>query len=151
MILHKSMDDLNVGDTAYFSKTVTETDGLMYVGATGDFSPIHVDEQYSRTTRFGHRIAPGVMVAGMITAVLGNDLVGCEPISVADEFQFKAPVYYGDTITAEMRIVEKIPEKRVLKLEASCTNQDDVVVLAARAVMVFPKPAPAAETSGARG
>jgi len=123
----------------------------MYVGATGDFSPIHVDERYSRTTKFGHRIAPGIMVAGMITAVLGNDLVGCEPISVADEFQFKAPVYYGDTITAEMRIVEKIPEKRVLKLEATCTNQDNVLVLTAKAVMVFPKPAPAEDTSAAKG
>jgi len=70
---------------------------------------------------------------------------------VADEFQFKAPVYYGDTITAEMRIVEKIPEKRVLKLEATCTNQDDVLVLTAKAVMVLPKPAPAEDTSGAKG
>ncbi|HEX9014441.1 MAG TPA: MaoC family dehydratase [Chloroflexota bacterium] len=139
MILHKSMDDLEVGDVARFAKTVTEADALLYIGATGDFSPIHVDERFSRGTRFGHRIAPGIMVAGMITAVLGNDLVGCEPVSVADEFQFKAPVYYGDTITAEMRITEKIPEKRVLKLEATCTNQDDVVVIAAKAVMVFPK------------
>ncbi|HEX2987707.1 MAG TPA: MaoC family dehydratase [Chloroflexota bacterium] len=148
MIIHKSMDDLQVGDSACFSKTVTETDALMYVGATGDFSPIHVDEQYSQGTRFGHRIAPGIMVAGMITAVLGNDLVGCDPISVGDEFRFKAPIYYGDTITAEMRIVEKIPEKRVLKLEATCTNQNDVVVLTAKAVMVFPKPVPAPSTGG---
>ena len=151
MILHKSMDDLKVGDAAFFSKTVTEADALLYVGATGDFSPIHIDEQYSQGTRFGHRIAPGIMVAGMITAVLGNDLVGCEPISVADEFQFKAPVYYGDTITAEMRIVEKMPEKRVLRLEATCTNQDGLVVLTASAVMVFPKPVPVAESDEAKG
>ncbi len=151
MILHKTMDDLHVGGAAYFSKTVTEADALMYIGATGDFSPIHVDEQYSQGTRFGRRIAPGIMVAGMITAVLGNDLVGCEPISVADEFQFKAPVYYGDTITAEMRIVEKIPEKRVLKLEATCTNQDGVVVLAAKAVMVVPKPVPVPADGGKQG
>ncbi|MHB0867959.1 MAG: MaoC family dehydratase [Chloroflexota bacterium] len=151
MILHKTMDDLHVGDAAHFSKTVTEADALMYIGATGDFSPIHVDEQYSRGTRFGRRIAPGIMVAGMITAVLGNDLVGCEPISVSDEFQFKAPVYYGDTITAEMRIVEKIPEKRVLKLEATCTNQDGVVVLAAKAVMVVPKPVPVPADGGKQG
>lgn len=140
MILRKSMDDIRVGDVAYFTKTITETDAMMYIAATADFSPIHVNEQYSQTTRFGHRIAPGIMTAGLVTAVLGNELVGCEPISVADEFQFKAPVYFGDTITVEVRVAEKIPEKRVLKLDATCTNQNDVVVLTAKAVMVFPKP-----------
>jgi len=139
VVLRKSFEDVKVGDEAFFTKTISEADIYLYAGVTGDLSPIHVNEEYAKTTRFGTRIAPGIMTAGMITAVLGNDLVGCEPISISDNFRFLAPVKIGDTITAKMKVVDKIPEKRILKLEATCSNQDGVVVLTVEAAMIYPK------------
>ena len=72
----KPFDSLHVGDRVSVSKTITEADGALYIAATGDFGPVHIDDGYASTTRFGRRLAPGIMVAGLCTSVLTSELVG---------------------------------------------------------------------------
>jgi len=140
----KYFDEIGVGDRASIAKTITDADGALYIAATGDFGPVHVDEGYAKKTRFGERIAPGIMVAGIATSVLTARLVGILGVSIEDSFWFTGPVRYGDTITFDVWIAEKHPEKRTMVWEASATNQDGLEVLRARATLKFPRPRPAA-------
>ncbi|PZP42919.1 MAG: acyl dehydratase [Azospirillum brasilense] len=139
----KPFDSLAVGDRAVVSKTVTEADGALYIAATGDFGPVHVDEGYAAGTRFGRRLAPGIMVAGLCTSVLTAELAGTIGVSVEDRFWFTGPVFYGDTITIEVWIAERHPETRSLVWEASARNEAGLEVLKARATLKYPRPKPA--------
>lgn len=140
----KSFDDLNVGDKVAISKTITEADGALYIAATGDFGPVHVDEVYAGGTRFGKRLAPGIMVAGLCTSILTSELVGVVGISIEDRFWFTGPVVYGDTITFEVWIAEKREENRTIIWQASARNTDGLEVLKAEATLKFPRKKPAA-------
>lgn len=132
--------DLSVGDRVSVSKTVTEADGALYIAATGDFGPVHIDESYAAGTRFGRRLAPGIMVAGLCTSVLTAELAGVLGVSIEDSFWFTGPVFYGDTITIDVWIVEKHEETRTLIWEASATNESGLEVLKARATLKYPRP-----------
>lgn len=135
-------DALQVGDRACVSKTVTEADGALYIAATGDFGPVHVDDGYAAGTRFGRRLAPGIMVAGLCTSVLTAELAGTLGLSIEDRFWFTGPVFYGDTITIEVWIAERHPETRTLVWEARAANEDGLEVLKARATLKYPRPKP---------
>lgn len=141
---------LSVGDRASVSKTVTEADGALYIAATGDFGPVHIDERYAETTRFGRRLAPGIMVAGLCTSVLTAELAGVLGVSIEDRFWFTGPVFYGDTITIAVWIAEKDEATRTLTWEASATNEEGREVLKARATLKYPRsksPQPATDES----
>lgn len=146
----KPFDSLAIGDRAVVSKTVTEADGALYIAATGDFGPVHVDEGYAAGTRFGRRLAPGIMVAGLCTSVLTAELAGTIGVSVEDRFWFTGPVFYGDTITIEVWIAERHPETRSLVWEASARNESGLEVLRARATLKYPRPRPV-PSSAAQG
>lgn len=135
-------DSLQVGDRVTVSKTVTEADGALYIAATGDFGPVHIDEGYASRTRFGQRLAPGIMVAGLCTSVLTSELVGVLGVSIEDQFWFTGPVFYGDTLTIEVWIADRIPESRTLVWEASARNEEGREVLKAKATLKFPRPKP---------
>jgi 3-hydroxybutyryl-CoA dehydratase len=132
--------DLSVGDRVSVSKTVTEADGALYIAATGDFGPVHIDADYAAGTRFGQRLAPGIMVAGLCTSVLTAELAGVVGVSIEDSFWFTGPVFYGDTITVDVWIAEKHEERRTLVWEASAVNEDGKEVLKARATLKYPRP-----------
>lgn len=134
--------DLSVGDRVSVSKTVTEADGALYIAATGDFGPVHIDEDYAGKTRFGRRLAPGIMVAGLCTSVLTAELAGVLGVSIEDSFWFTGPVFYGDTITIDVWIVEKREETRTLVWEAAAINEEGRDVLKARATLKYPRPKP---------
>jgi len=131
---------LAVGDRAVMTKTVTEADGALYIAATGDFGPVHVDEGYAAGTRFGRRLAPGIMVAGLCTSVLTAELAGTLGVSIEDNFRFTGPVFYGDTLTVEVWIAALHSETRMAVWEASARNQDGLEVLQARATLKYPRP-----------
>ena len=135
----KSFDDLKVNDRVSLSKTITEADGALYIAATGDFGPVHVDEVYAGATRFGRRLAPGIMVAGLCTSILTSELVGTIGVSVEDRFWFTGPVFYGDTIRFEVWIDALEPENRTVHWKASARNEDGIEVLKARATLKFPR------------
>lgn len=123
----KRWDDMNIGDAATFTKTITETDVILWVGLTGDMNPIHIDKEYSKTTRFGDVIVPGVMVLGLISNTITMATFG--NVYANQSIKFLKPVYIGDTITATATIVEKLEAKHMVKLETKCVNQKGELIM----------------------
>ncbi|HSN44996.1 MAG TPA: MaoC family dehydratase [Casimicrobiaceae bacterium] len=139
-MIGKTMNDLNVGDTAEFSKTISESDVYLFAGITGDLNPAHINEAYAQKTFFKTRIAHGMLSAGFISAVLGNQLPGPGSIYVRQELNFLAPMRIGDTITARVEVMDKNPAKTRGKLRTTCVNQDGTKVTEGEAVISPPKP-----------
>lgn len=135
MLAGKTIEDLSVGEAATVSKTITETDIYLFAGITGDFNPVHVDEEYANTTVFKRRIAHGMLTAGLISHVLGMKLPGPGAIYLKQEVRFLAPVHIGDTVTARAEITQIIREKNRVVMRTTCTNQAGVMVLEGEAVM----------------
>jgi len=127
--------DIKVGDTASFAKTITEGDIVTYAGLVGDYNPVHINAEYARESMFKERIAHGMLVSGLISAVLGTQLPGPNAIYLGQELSFKAPVKIGDTATATVTVMEKRDDKRILKLKTVVTNQHGEVVIDGNAVI----------------
>ncbi len=129
-------EDLKIGMKESVSKTITETDVILYAGITLDVNPAHLNEEHAKQTMFKHRIAHGMLTAGLVSAVLGTKLPGEGSIYMGQDLKFTAPVYFGDTITATAEIVELIPEKNRVILSTICTNQEGKVVLKGQATIM---------------
>ncbi len=138
-MIGKTVDELRVGDSAEFSKTVSESDIYLYAGVTGDFNPAHVNESYAEKTFFKTRIAHGMLVAGFISTVLANKLPGPGTIYIRQELDFLAPVHIGDTITARVEVVEIATDRNRVKLKTTCMNQHGKLVLDGIALTSPPK------------
>jgi len=133
------MPKVEVGARASRTKTITDADIRAFAAASGDTNSIHLDEEYAKTTRFGRRIAHGMLTASLISAVLGNDLPGLGTIYLSQTLAFKAPVYLGDTITATVEVTAFRSEKRIATLRTTCTNQEGTLVLEGEAVVIAPE------------
>lgn len=133
--------DFQIGEQASFTKTITEADVTTFAGLIGDFNPLHVDAEYARKSRFGRRIAHGMLAGGLISAVLGNRLPGPGSIYLSQQIEFLAPVYLGDTITATAEVTEWRPDKRIITLKTDCLNQDQIQVVTGKAVLMMDRPA----------
>lgn len=136
----KTYDQIKIGDSASFGKTVTESDIYMYAGVTGDLNPAHVNEAYARGTFFKTRIAHGMLSGGFISAVIGTRLPGPGTVYMKQSLSFLAPVRIGDTITATVEVVEKVDEKKRILLKTTCTNQDGTLVVDGQAMVSPPRP-----------
>lgn len=139
MIQGKSIHELKVGDSAQFSKTVTETDVNDFARVTGDFNPLHIDQAYAEKTIFKGRIAHGALAIGLLSNVFGNMLPGPGTIHLSHEARFLAPVRIGDTITARIEVIELIPEKNRAKFKKTCTNQNGQEVVTGTAWVMPPR------------
>ncbi len=139
-MIGKTIDQLNVGDTAEFSKTVSESDIYQFAGITGDFNPAHMNEAYAKKTFFKTRIAHGMLSAGFISTVIGTKLPGTGSIYIKQDLNFLAPVRIGDTITARVEVIEILDGKNRVRLKTVCVNQEDTQVLSGEAVVSPPKP-----------
>lgn len=135
----KTIEQIKVGDTAEFSKTVSESDVYLYAGITGDLNPAHINETYAKDTFFKTRIAHGMLTAGFISRILGMQLPGPGTIYMRQSLNFLAPVRFGDTITALVEVLEVIAEKNRVRLKTTCTNQEGTVVLDGEAMVSPPK------------
>ena len=133
----KTRESLRVGDTGSFSKTVTEADVLAFAGASGDFNPLHIDEEYARKSVFGRRVAHGILTAAVISTVLGGEIPGLGTIFVELQIRFLKPVFFGDVVTARGTVTEIINPKRV-RLMVACTNQHNEDVALGSAVVIPP-------------
>jgi acyl dehydratase len=133
-----SYDELEVGMTASFSKTITETDVYLFAGISGDFNPMHVNEEFARLTPFGRRIAHGALPQCLIAPVLGTKLPGLGTIALEITTRFRAPTFFGDTITASAEIVEKIEAKRRVRMRLLWTNQRGDTVATGEALVIPP-------------
>jgi len=129
MVNDRPFEAIQVGDKASFSKTLSEADVYGFAGITGDFNPVHVNEAFASETRFKKRIAHGMLTASLISTVIGTDLPGANTIYMSQEVKFTAPVYLGDTLTAEVEVLEKREDKRILTLKTTVVNQNGQMVV----------------------
>lgn len=134
-----TIEELEIGQSTSFTKTVTEADCYNYAGVSGDFNPAHINESYAEKTFFKKRIAHGMLSAGFISAVLGTKLPGPGTIYLGQDLNFTKPVYFGDTITAKCTVEEIIKEKNRVILKTVCTNQKGEVVIEGKAKVLAPK------------
>ena len=135
----KSIHELKIGDSAQFSKTITETDINDFARVTGDFNPLHLDQGYAEKTIFKGRIAHGLLSVGLLSSILGNILPGYGTIYLSHDIKFLAPVRIGDTITAKVEVLELIHEKNRAEFRTTCTNQDGKLVVDGFAWAMPPK------------
>ncbi|MFH1887101.1 MAG: MaoC family dehydratase [Pseudomonadota bacterium] len=124
--------------TASFTKTITETDVYLFAGISGDFNPMHLNEEFAKKTPFGTRIAHGALPQSLIAPVLGMKLPGLGTVALEINTRFRAPTFFGDTITATAEVVEKLPKKRWVRLELTWTKQDGTVVGTGDAIAIPP-------------
>ncbi|SFQ95476.1 MaoC family dehydratase [Desulfoscipio geothermicus] len=130
-------DSIKVGDKASFTKTITETDITLYGAVSGDFNPVHFNSVYAEKTMFKNRIAHGMLTAGLISAILGMQLPGPGTIYLSQSLSFRSPVFIGDTITAQVEVLEKEDEKKQIKLSTVCKNQNDKKVIVGEAIVML--------------
>jgi 3-hydroxybutyryl-CoA dehydratase len=135
----KTIQEIQVGDSAQFAKTVSEADIYQYAGITGDLNPAHINAAYARETFFKGRIAHGMLLGGFISTVIGMHLPGPGTIYLNQTLAFKAPARIGDTITARVEVIEVLAEKNRVRLKTTCTNQNDTTVVDGEAFVSPPK------------
>ncbi|MBN2152929.1 MAG: MaoC family dehydratase [Candidatus Lokiarchaeota archaeon] len=134
-------DDYNVGDKASHSKTITEADIILFAGLSGDFNPLHVNDEYARSTQFGKRVVHGGLAFSMISGLLGMKLPGPGTMHVSQKLDFKKPVFAGDTLTAVAEVTEKFTKKegklKFLRIKTDVYNQENVAVLEGEALVII--------------
>jgi 3-hydroxybutyryl-CoA dehydratase len=138
-MIGKTIDQLKVGDTAKFSKTISESDVYLFAGVTGDLNPAHVNEDYAKDTYFKTRIAHGMLSASFISTVIGTMLPGPGTIYMRQEVSFLKPVKIGDTVTAIVEIAEIMADKKRIRLKTYCINQEDKKVVDGEAIVSPPR------------
>lgn len=131
-------DEIEIGQSASVTKTISEYDVYAFAGITGDMNPAHVDAQYARGTFFKERIAHGMLTASFISTVLGMHLPGVGTIFISNSVNFLGPVRIGDTITTTCKVVEKLEKGRV-RLESVIVNQKDETILTGESLVSPPR------------
>lgn len=132
-------DEMRVGDSASFEKTISESDVYGFAGIIGDFNPAHVNQRYAEQTRFGGRIAHGMLTGSLFSTVFGTQLPGPGAIYLSQSLAFLAPVMLGETVCATVTVAEKLEKGRV-RFECGATKADGTVVVTGEAVLLPPKP-----------
>ena len=128
-------ESIKIGDEASLARTITEAHIVNYAGITGDMNPLHVDAEYAAHSMFKERIAHGMLMAGLISAVLGTQLPGPNSIYLGQDLKFMAPVMIGDTITVVVTVTGKRDEKRIITLRTTACNQRGEMVVDGKAVL----------------
>lgn len=129
---------VKVGTTGKFSKTITEHDVYSFAGITGDFNPIHINAEEAEKTDFNGRIVHGILVGGLISTVIGNYMPGNGSVYMEQNLKFKAPVFFNDTCTAVVTVVEIINKvKGIYKLDTNVFNQRHELVCEGYAVVKY--------------
>lgn len=135
------LEDLSVGMSASYAKTVTEADVILFAGISGDDNPVHINEEFASETIFKGRIVHGMFSAALISCVAGTRLPGPGAIYVDQQLRFKAPVRIGDTLTATCTIKEIVAERRRVVADTICTVKGQVVVEGSATFLVDRRPA----------
>ena len=131
--------NIKVGDKFTKERLVTDELVRAFAQVSGDYNPIHLDEEFAKTTRFGRRIAHGMLSGAFISAVLGYEFGERKIIYLSQTLKFTAPVFIGDTVTTTATVANIRDDKPIVTLETVCTKQDgEVVVKGESAVMVLP-------------
>ena len=131
----REFSSFSVGDEVTFAKTITEADIVLFAGVSGDTYPLHVDAEYAKTTRFGQRVAHGMLSASLLSTVNGLMLGTPGGLYVEQSLRFRRPVFIGDTLTARSAVVKIDPEKRRLHCATTIVNQHGKTVIDGAAVL----------------
>ena len=131
--------NFTIGQIAQFSRTVTETDFILFAGLSGDYNPIHMDKEYATNTFFRERISHGLLTASFFSRLLGMHLPGPGSVYVSQTLLFTKPVYIGDTITTCGEVLALDEGKRLITVRTTCINQNGDMVLDGEGVMKLPK------------
>ena len=122
------IEDLKIGMSASFAKTITEADIVLFAAASGDNNAVHINEEFAQTTQFKGRIAHGMLSASVISAAIAGRLPGAGTIYLGQNLRFKVPVRPGDTVHASVTVKEIFPEKGRVALATVCTVAGKVVI-----------------------
>lgn len=132
--------EYRIGDSAYFEKTISESDVYLYAGITGDLNDLHINKVEAQKSIFGQRIVHGMLASGLISTAIGMYLPGKGTIYMEQSVKFCSPVLFGDTLRATVTIAEILNEqKRILRLDTIVTNQQQEVVIKGEAVVKAPQ------------
>ena len=132
---------VNIGDSAQFTKTVSESDVYQFAGITGDFSPNHINKVYMENSSFGRLMAHGALLVGFMSTVSTLAIAHCReadetPVAVGfDRIRFLKPVFLGDTVTTTYTFSSIDPEKRKSKANIQVKNQNDQLVAVAKHIL----------------
>jgi 3-hydroxybutyryl-CoA dehydratase len=137
-----TIDRLAIGQTYKKTATVKEEMIQLFAQATGDRNPVHLDEEYAKQTRFKTRVAHGMLQAGILSGILGMEFPGAGTIYLSQSLRFTKPVFIGDRVTFNLKVLEIIQEKNRIRLETVCTNQNGEEVLTGEALVMPPVSAP---------
>lgn len=139
MQLGKTYDELNIGDSASFSKTISESDVYLFAGISGDFNPMHVNEEFAKLTPFKTRIAHGALPQSLIAPVLGMQLPGLGTVALEMSCRFMAPTFFGDTVTATGEVIEKLEDKKWVRMKLTWINQKFETIAEGEALVMPPR------------
>ena len=131
-----TVKDVVVGDRETWTRTITEADVVIYAGIIGDRGPLHLDEKFAKSTRFGGRVSYGMMGGGYIGATLAN-LLGIRSAYVSQSMKFKAPVLIGETITIDAVVTNKDEARARVWVRTTCTRSDGVIAIEGDAELLF--------------
>ncbi len=134
------IEDLEIGMSASFAKTISESDVYQFAGLSGDFNPMHVNEEYAKTTPFGGRIVHGMLSAALISTVAGTRMPGPGCIYVDQSIKFKAPVHIGDTAKATLTVTDIDSRRRRVIMKAEVSVGDKIVATGEGTFMVDRRP-----------
>ena len=143
------IEDLQVGMSASFAKTITEADIVLFAGVSGDNNAVHTNEEFAATTPFGGRIAHGFLTASVISAAVANRLPGPGTVYLGQQMRFLAPVRPGDTVKATVTVKSVNTEKARAVLETVCRVRDVVVVVDGEATVMTTSSARRAKAAAA--
>jgi len=134
-------EDYKIGDSAEFTKTITEEDVMMFAKVTGDYNPIHVNPEYAKTQMFGKQVAHGALSSGLISAVLGFKLFGPGILYGGQTVKFVKPVFFGDTLTAVATVKDMFTKKegklKFIICDTIVKNQNDEEVTTGEGTIIF--------------
>ncbi len=133
-----TFDEIQIGQTTTYSKTLGERDLVLFAEVSGDVNPVHLDPEFAATTMFGERIAHGMWTGALISAALALQLPGPGTIYLGQTLSFRAPVKLGDTITVKLTVTEKRDDKKFVTLECEATNQHGKTVAKGPAQVIAP-------------
>ncbi|HLW48989.1 MAG TPA: MaoC family dehydratase [bacterium] len=135
-----SRQTIAVGQRASLTRTITDTDISSFAALTGDRNPLHLDDAFAARSRFGRRVAHGLLCAGLISAVLGTKLPGAGAIYLQQSLRFLRPVFPGDTVTATVEVTACREDRRTATLRTTCADENGRIVLEGEAVVLLDPP-----------
>ncbi len=133
-----TFEEMHIGQTARYSKTVEEADVRMFAAVSGDVNPVHLDAEFAAGTRFGERIAHGMLTGAYISAAIAIELPGPGTIYLGQSLKFRLPVTLGDTVTVNLEITELDERKKFVTIECTVINQEEKVVATGTAQVMAP-------------